>query len=260
MSNRSVNFSRLGMKAAGVVAAAFALSAGSALADTVTVTNYTYGANDSVANNLGGDNPAIATQIDVSTTSVGTLDTYCTDLFDYIYSGTTYTYTREALAAGEGYVTASNDTFGKNWTQTQVNLLTALLDNGSIAANNINTAAVQVAIWEIEYGTETSNAFNVLANFGQGSVGVTDATLTAAQTYLNDVTSGAWSSAGFSGYTVEYLTAPITGGSTQPLLYLASNTTNFPQGNPPAVPEPATIGVLGMGLLGLAYARRRKMI
>jgi hypothetical protein len=253
----------------GALSALFVLASCPALADTLTVNIGWNGGDNVYVHDLpGADSQALATTITATNSAVGTLNTYCTDLYDNLYAQT-YTYTRETLAAGETFATGSGDAMNGTWSQTQVNQLTALLYNGSITRNNVDSNALQIAIWEIEYGTESNNAYNITTtnstvfSITSGStLGTSDSTIADAQTYLNDVTSGLWTYNTGGKYQVEYLTAPITqngnAAATQPLLYLAdTSTSNMNQGNP-TVPEPASLSVFAVGAAGLAYARRRR--
>src|ERR1700744_3476734 len=135
---------------------------GTAHAGTVTTSNVSmpYGSisvniHDSSQSINGGGNGTGAGMFTMQT-SVGSLDTYCVDLFDYIDTGSnSYTYDNNQLAAGQSY---RNGNATGTWTANQVNLLTALLTNGALQpSNSINSAALQIAIWEVEYDTAASN-------------------------------------------------------------------------------------------------------
>jgi len=252
-----------------VVAATFAiaLAAGPALAGTITVNASTPNSWDYVnivdgsatidgSSGPGSSTASPATTIQLQTTAGATLNAYCADLFDYIYIPSQDTFNQSALTAGASFANGSSNgqtTYGGSWTQTQVNLLNALMSNTVNLTSPVQTAALQVAVWEVEYGTMANNAYNVTGsnqNFyftpDSSADGNSSTVLADAQTYLNNVTSGAWSYN--NSYVIEYLTGGTNsnGTPTQNLIYVA------------AAPEPSTFAVFGLGLAAMWRARRRK--
>jgi hypothetical protein len=250
---------KLAAKAAFGISILFGLSAGAAMADTLTTSSVSMPNGSTTVNinysghSIDGGGSSINTGTIGLQTAQGALSTYCVDLFDYIYTGNnSYTFNNNALAAGQSF---SNGSSSGTWTTNQVNLITALLENGSLQTQStVNTAALQIAIWDVEYDTAASNGTYNLTNHdgfyftSTGGSGSSSA-ISQAQTYLTDVTSGAWVTD--ASHTVQYLTA----SGTQNLIYLASTPTT-----PVATPEPSTVAVFGIGLIGLWAARRRKMI
>jgi hypothetical protein len=246
--------------ALGISAVLLGLAAGSAVATTVTTSSVslpngstTVNINDTIPGQTsidGGGSNLITGTIGLQT-NIGALNTYCVDLFDYINTGSTVaTFNQNALAAGQTFQAGStNGTF----TQLQVTRLTALLTNGSLQTQNtVNTAALQIAIWGIEYDTPSGGVYN-LTNpdsffFYHTSDSNSTAALNQAQIDLTNITSSIWTTD--SNHFVEFLTS--TTGNVQDLIYLATGSV--------ATPEPSTIAVFGIGLIGLWAARRRKMI
>jgi hypothetical protein len=231
------------------------LAAGSAMAVTVQTTTVslpngytTVNINDTLPGQSGidgGGANTITGTIGLQT-NIGFLNTYCVDLFDYINLGnTSATFNQNSLAAGQTYQAGTTN---GNFTQLQVARLTALLTNGTLQSQStVNTAALQIAIWEVEYDTPASGAYNVTGSdsffFSHTSDSNSSAALAQAQVDLNNVTSNLWTTD--SSHFVEFLTS--TTGSVQDLVYLAT-------------PEPSSVAVFGLGLIGLWAARRRKMI
>jgi hypothetical protein len=240
----------------------FGLSAGSAMATTVTASSYTlpngtttvqiYDSIKAPEGSAPGTTTVTVGTIQLQT-SIGALNTYCVDLFDYVSPPTTYNL--NALSTSGTYYNGSTTL---NWTQAQVNTITALLTNGTLQTQNlVNTTALQMAIWEVEYDTAASNgSYNLTSTsppdfyFTASGDSNSAAALAQAQTYLNNATgylSGAtWVGPTWltnSSHFVEYL----TGTGVQNLIYLAT-------------PEPSTLAVFGMALAGLWAARRRKLI
>ena len=244
---------------------ALALMAGSAMATTVTTSsvsvpiglasvNVVYPAQSGLLE--GGGSSTYAAEIGLQT-NIGVLNSYCADLFDSISTGSNaYSFTQNALTAGASYV---NGSLHSSFTTAQVSLITNLLTNGSLQnQNTINTAALQVAIWDVEYATAAvngtysisgSSSFYYTADPGDSN---SAAVLATAQTFLNDATGyqkgGVWVAATWhtnATQFVEYLTS--TTGTVQNQLYLAT-----------ATPEPSAITILGFGLISLSAVRRRK--
>jgi hypothetical protein len=238
------------------------LAAGSAMATTVTTSSVSL-PNGSTTVNINDNISSQSSLIDQSgqnvitgtiglQTNIGTLSTYCVDLFDYINTGnpSVNTFNQNVLTAGATF--QAGNTPG-TFTQAQVTELTALLTNGSLQTQNVvNTAAMQIAIWEIEYDTPSGGVFNVTHSdsfyLSHTSDSNSVAALNQAQVYLNDVTNSTWTTD--ANHYVEFLTS--TTGNVQDLIYLATGTV--------ATPEPSTVAVFGIGLIGLWAARRRKMI
>ena len=249
----------------GASGIAFGLCAGSAMAGTINATSYTLPDGTTTVNIYDsikapeGTGPGLASNITTGMinlqTSIGALQTYCVDLFDYVAPPTTYNV--NALSTASQY---SNGSATLNFSAAQVNVITRLLTNGTLQTQSlVNTTALQIAIWEVEYDTAATNgSYNVNAtapaDFYFSATGDSNsaAALAQAQTYLNNATGyqngGSFVAATWltdSTHYVQYLTA--VGGGVQNLVYLAT-------------PEPSTIAVFGMGLAGLWAARRRKMI
>jgi hypothetical protein len=246
--------------ALGISALLLGLVAGSAMATTVTTSSVNLPNGSTTVNIVdtlsgqssidGGGSNLITGTIGLQT-NIGALNTYCIDLFDYINTGSTVaTFNQNALAAGQTFQAGTGT---GTFTQAQVTRLTALLTNGSLqTVNTVNTAAMQIAIWEIEYDTPTGSAYNLTNSdafyFTHTSDSNSTAALNQAQVYLNNVTNSVWTTD--SNHFVEFLTS--TTGNVQDLIYLATGSV--------ATPEPSTVAVFGIGLIGLWAARRRKMI
>ncbi len=218
--------------------------------------------------NINGGGSGTGAGMFTMQTSVGSLNTYCVDLFDYIDTGSNgYTFDNNQLAAGQSF---RNGNAAGTWTANQVNLLTALLTNGALqSSNSVNSAALQIAIWEVEYDTAASNGTYSLTShdgfyFSTTSDSHSQAALTQAQAYLNDVTGYSTTSHGHTTWVdanwdtdgthvAMYLTSDPSG--TQNQIYLGTPPTT-PVTTP--VPEPSAMTLFGVGLAGIWRARRRK--
>jgi len=244
----------------------FGLAAGSAMATTVTTSSVSLPNGNTTVNivypsqsgTLDGGGSNIITGTIGLQTNIGALNTYCVDLFDYISTGnpSVNTFNQNALTAGSHF---QNGSLTGTFTQAQVNVITKLLTNGSLQSNTVvNNAALQIAIWAAEYDTAAANGtYNITAGdafyFTATGDSNSAAALALAQTYLNNATGYVNGSGQFVNATwltqsnkfVEFLTS--TTGNVQDLVYLAT-------------PEPSTIAMFGLGLIGLWATRRRKLI
>ena len=150
-----------------VLSAVVASLAGAAVASPMTYTGYTVLNNQTVTlsdpslgvNEAGGSGQITFTG---TNTAGGTLSTWCVDIKDFLLgSGSLDQGTTLALAS--------------------TNSINALLANATplLAGNYDASSALQVAIWETEYGS-------ALTVSGPSSM------MTLANTYVSDVTTGAW--------------------------------------------------------------------
>lgn len=199
---------------------------------------------------IGGDS-FTSTNLIYDFSATGQFNIWCVDIYHWLNGGTvTYTVgTGADLAASLSTLRPGTPT-----GTTRVTQLSQLANEGYSSVNTKDeSAAFQLAVWAITYGavdgtghysintTDTnfrvdsgtaSSAYGVLANTWLANLGTAPNTGNYNLTYLNDGTQG--------------ITQDMVVFTTVPELVTLTS-----------VPEPATLGLLAIGLLGLRYGRRK---
>jgi MYXO-CTERM domain-containing protein len=177
---------------------------------------------------------------------------YCTDIFDDYSSGGLYTLSATnlttQLAAELGSLTEAN---------TKVNQINGLLSN-ALPLDKPSGAAIQAAVWEIENEpgvtgySLTAGKFTASVDAGDQAAFAADATADLAAVSGTSGSNGIWQPA--AGQPVyEFVAYPVgTSNQSFSFLSLSGGGNNIP------LPEPASLSVLGLGVLGLAAVHRRR--
>jgi hypothetical protein len=197
---------------------------------------------------------------------------HTTDQNFLLFCGDFYTSTSAAYssAAGQEYncfaLSSQSIDFYSDVQKNRINDLFghAYSTAFDLSGNILNTTyaqAIQLSIWSILH-EETGNydildgSFKLVSNYNMTVVNATNALLSAV---MGTTTWDSMNMANFVDYDLSVYVAEGGKQNSQTLISVTASDNREPNGETAATPEPATIALVGLGLAGLGYARRRQM-